>query len=242
MSGLGISWDLAAGVAAFAVVLGLGYGWRWIRRSLRRLVRRTFRTGRQRSYRRQQHSYQPAPRRLQDTSPVVLTRFWVVDGDTVQDNATKTIYRLQNIDCPETDERAKCYRERKQGERAKFEAVRLLKGAKAVIVRPTGKIDPYGRSIAAIDVDGLDFGQLMIDRGFARPWRGVREDWCGPNGGLARMAEACSAKFHCKTCGGRAGIADQQNVVSFPAVYPASVKEQPSETEQAITSPSETSD
>ena len=163
-----------------------------------------------------------------------MTRFWVVDGDTIRDNTTKTVYRLENIDCPETDERAKCYRERKQGERAKFEAIRLLTGAKTVVVRPTGKIDPCGRSIAAIEVDDVDFGQLMIDRGFARPWRGVREDWCGPNGGLARMAEACSAKFHCKTCGGRAGIADQPNAVSLPTVCRPSTNapEQPSEVGQ----------
>jgi endonuclease YncB( thermonuclease family) len=138
-----------------------------------------------------------------------LRRFWVVDGDTIQDNATGTIYRLENIDCPETADRAKCYRERTMGERAKFETIRLLKGAAIITVHPTGKIDPYGRSIASIDVDGQDFGQLMIARGFARPWRGVREDWCGPNGGLARMAEACSAKFHRETCGGRAGVSDQ---------------------------------
>jgi micrococcal nuclease len=210
MSGLVISWDVLAGMAAFAVILGLGWGWRQIRRSLRRLLRRASYPGRwRRNYRQAGSRYrQTQSREPQDTSVIVTTRFRVVDGDTIQDNATKTVYRLENIDCPETDERAKCYRERKQGERAKFEAIRLLKGAKTVVVRPTGKIDPYGRSIAAIEIDDLDFGQLMIDRGFARPWRGVREDWCGPNGGLARMAEACSAKFHCKTCGGCAGVAD----------------------------------
>jgi micrococcal nuclease len=214
MSGLGISWDFVAGAAVFAAVLGIGYERRRIRRSLSRLARRALSPGRRRRNYRRTRSRDP-----QDNSPVILTRFWVVDGDTIRDNATKTIYRLQNIDCPETDERAKCDPERKQGERAKFEALRLLKGAKTIIVRPTGKIDPYGRSIAAVHVDGLDFGQLMIDRGFARPWRGVREDWCGPNGGLARMAEACSAQFHCKICGGRAGIAHQENGENLPAVF-----------------------
>jgi len=130
-----------------------------------------------------------------------LTRFWVIDGDTIKDNRTGAVYRLANIDCPETGERARCYRERRHGERAKFEGYRLLKGARIITVQPTGKIDSYGRFIAAIDLDGRDFGQSMIARGFAVPWRGVREDWCGPSGGLEMMARSCSANFWCKTCG-----------------------------------------
>jgi micrococcal nuclease len=122
----------------------------------------------------------------------------LVGDEHIQDNAAATIYRLESIDCPETEERAKCCRERQQGERAKFEAIRLLKGAKTITVRPTGKIDQYGRSIASIDVDGHNFGRLMIARGFARPWRGVREDWCGPNGGLA----------HGRSMLGQAGLQD----------------------------------
>lgn len=175
-------------------------------------------------------------------SPVILTRFWVVDGDTIQDNSTKTVYRLENIDCPETQNRAQCYRERRMGERAHFEAIRLLKGATAIIVRPTGKIDAYGRSIASVDVDGQDFGQLMIARGFARPWRGVRENWCGPNGGLARMAEACSANFHCKTCGGRSGVTHQKEVVSLSAWRSTSAKAlgESSEAERTPADPPET--
>jgi endonuclease YncB( thermonuclease family) len=199
----------AAGLLAFAAVL--------VRpRLTKRLIRRAWRNlsplfgarNRPRSRRwrtparRRDYARKPSP----SSAPFTLTRFWVVDGDTIRDNATKTVYRLENIDCPETEERAKCFREREQGKRAKFEAVRLLKGAVNITVRPTGKIDDYGRSIAMIDVDGADFGQLMIGRGLARPWRGVREDWCGPNGGLARMAEACSARLHCQTCGGRANI------------------------------------
>jgi hypothetical protein len=181
---------------------------RLIRRARRRLSRMFGARNRPRSRRwrepgrRQDYARKAGP----SSAPFTLTRFWVVDGDTIRDNATKTVYRLENIDCPETEERAKCLREREQGKRAKFEAVRLLKGATNITVRPSGKIDDYGRSVAKVNVDGADFGQLMIDRGFARSWRGVREDWCGPNGGLARMAEACSAKLHCKTCGARASI------------------------------------
>lgn len=189
---------------------------------LHRFLRRIFRRRRPvPSWARGKHYYRrrhPTGARIQSRPPIQPAapferrRFWVVDGDTIRDNATKTVYRLENIDCPETNDLANCYRERTMGERAKLEAIRLLKGATAITVRPTGKIDQHGRSIALIDVDGRDFGQLMIARGFARPWRGVREDWCGPNGGLARMAETCSAKFHCKTCGGRAGFVEKQRL------------------------------
>jgi endonuclease YncB( thermonuclease family) len=145
-------------------------------------------------------------------------KFWVIDGDTIRNNSTGTIYRLADIDCPETGDNAKCYRERTLGERAKLEAIRLLKGANSITVHPTGEPDAHGRTIARIDVDGRDFGQLMIARGFAVRWRGVREDWCGPNGGLARMAEACSARFHCKTCGGRAAPAEPPQTSGWQGV------------------------
>lgn len=206
----------AAALAVVATVILLRIAWmfRKVWRSVRRALRPS-RKGRP----------TPWPRAVRRSSPsqprqvtqFTLRRFWVIDGDTIRNNTTGTTYRLENIDCPETEDRARCFRERNMGERAKFEAIRLLKGASTITVHPTGKIDPYGRSVASIRVDGQDFGQLMIARGFARPWRGVREDWCGPNGGLVRMAEACSARFHCKTCGGRAGLPSEgSNVVSLP--------------------------
>lgn len=223
-------------VLACLAVIGLIY----LMRSFWRRLRRAFkpRPRRKRPYWRLK-TVAATRLRPPPSAPFALRRFWVVDGDTIQDNATRTVYRLENIDCPETDDRAKCFRERKQGERAKFEAVRLLKGAKTITVRPTGKVDQYGRSIATIYVDGQDFGELMIARGFARPWRGVREDWCGPNGGLARLAEACSAKLHCNTCGARAGVVTPGTVMNFPAAYrkppeaPGGIEDGPTDTKPA---------
>ena len=203
MSGLGIDWSLVVGAIAFAVIITPWWVWRRLLRFARKASRKQWRRVRRPRPARAHRTSQPEV--SVSSAAIVLSRFWVIDGDTIQDNTTNKIYRLENIDCPETETRALCYREREMGKRAKFEAFRLLKGATTIIARPTGKIDSYGRSIASIDVDGNDFGQLMIERGFARPWRGVREDWCGPNGGLALMAKACSAKFHCSTCGGRAG-------------------------------------
>src|SRR5512147_2773295 len=43
---------------------------------------------------------------LQDGATITIRAPWVVDGDTIDDRATRTRYRLQNIDAPETGERA----------------------------------------------------------------------------------------------------------------------------------------
>lgn len=131
----------------------------------------------------------------------MLTRFLVIDGDTVCDIIKETTYRLENIDCPETKDRAKCYRERKHGESAKYEALRILQSAGRIEARPTGRIDRYGRTVAHFDVDGRDFGELMIERGLARPWTGQPQVWCGRSGGLEMMARTCTTRFSCKTCG-----------------------------------------
>jgi endonuclease YncB( thermonuclease family) len=212
MSGLGIDWGLVTGAAAFAVVLGLGWGWRQIRRFARGLWRRAFRARQARRGYQKTRSIEP-----EGASPVVLTRFWVIDGDTIRDIIRDTTYRLENIDCPETDERAKCYRERKQGERAKYGALRILQSATRIEARPTGRIDKYRRSIAFFDIDGRDFGELMIERGFARPWTGQPQVWCGRDGGLEMMAKACAIEFGCKTCG--AGAAKSSTVIEFPVVH-----------------------
>src|SRR5262245_47888775 len=40
------------------------------------------------------------------SAPLPRMKFWVIDGDTIRDNSTTTVYRLANIDCPETGELA----------------------------------------------------------------------------------------------------------------------------------------
>jgi endonuclease YncB( thermonuclease family) len=152
------------GAAILLVVVILALRWRMIRNWGRRLLRRRW------------------PRTPPPSAPFVLEQYGVIDGDTLRDNLTSNIYRLENIDCPETEDRAKCYRERKRGEEAKWEAITILKGANRIDVRPTGKIDRYKRRVAFVNVDGQDFGELMIARGFARRWAGRREKWCGPDG------------------------------------------------------------
>jgi len=143
-----------------------------------------------------------------------------IDGDTLEDPQSGARFRVANIDCPETSDNAECYRERAKGEQAKAAAEIILASAKAIEIRPVGRNDQYGRTLAHIRVDGQDYGELLIARGFARGWRGKRLSWCGPGGGLALMAATTGTAHSCKTC--RAGshtlcIGDKG--VPFPVVF-----------------------
>lgn len=131
----------------------------------------------------------------------VVSRVRTIDGDTIEDVDTGVRYRVANIDCPETDDRAKCYRERMKGEQAKGAAEILFSTAKRVEVRPVGRMDRHGRTVAYVRVDDQDYGRLMVDKGFAVVWNGGRGTWCGESGGLAVLAKATSSKHVCKTCG-----------------------------------------
>lgn len=134
------------------------------------------------------------------TERIVLHRVRVIDGDTMQDMGTGVRYRVENIDAPETGDRAKCFRERMQGEIATRVARRLFREARTTTAAPIGRTDKYGRVVARIELDGADFGATMIDRGFARPWSGERERWCGGDGGLALLAQKRSHRWSCKKC------------------------------------------
>ncbi len=150
-----------------------------------------------------------------------VTRIRSVDGDTIEDLEDGVRYRVANIDCPETDDRAGCYRERIKGEQAKGAAEMIFATAKLVEVRPVGRIDRHGRTVAYVRVDDRDYGRLMIEKGFAVAWSGKRGKWCGENGGLTQLASAASTVHHCKTCGA-GGVKRQkskpadQKVLQFP--------------------------
>jgi endonuclease YncB( thermonuclease family) len=130
----------------------------------------------------------------------ILKQPWVIDGDTIADNATGKRYRLANIDAPETGDNAKCFREQAQGEAAKWFAIRTVRTSKAVTVRNTFRTDRFGRRIAFVYVDGQDLGQKLVEEGFAVPWRGRRKRWCGGGGQLREMAAVRGEAFSCTTC------------------------------------------
>lgn len=111
-------------------------------------------------------------------------RIRVIDGGTLEDKVADITYRIVNIDTPETGPRARCAAERELGNQARRQARALISAANDVGLRPTGRIDRYGRTIAFVLIDGRDLGETLIADGLARPWRGRREPWCGANGEL----------------------------------------------------------
>jgi micrococcal nuclease len=133
-------------------------------------------------------------------TPLVLRQPWVIDGDTVDDSATGVRYRLAHIDAPETGDNAKCFNENQRGLEAKREAIRLIRSAGVVSVRRTWRFDRFGRRVAFVLVDGRDLGELLLAAGLARPWPGHRRKWCGPNGGLAKIAQSGVYHHACTTC------------------------------------------
>ncbi len=108
---------------------------------------------------------------------------YVVDGDTVDvifQDGTKERIRILGIDCPETD----ASRNRKGeydsisdmqylaiwGRKAKDKARELLDGKRVVVQTDENADlrDIYGRLLAYVYVDGVDFGAVMIKEGYAR--------------------------------------------------------------------------
>jgi len=125
----------------------------------------------------------------------------VVDGDTIDDQATGIRYRLASVDAPETGNRAGCFSERRLGELSKAETTEIVGGAKLIEARPTGRIDAYGRTVAYLYIDGVELGDVLVRRGLARPWRGDRKPWCGRRGGMLKMARRANVAWQCSACG-----------------------------------------
>jgi len=99
----------------------------------------------------------------------------VIDGDTF-DLGEERI-RIENIDTPETGERAACPYERALAERATVRARELFNAAARIDVISSGE-DRYGRTLATVALDGADVGETLIAENLAVAWRGRQHDWC----------------------------------------------------------------
>ncbi|MEG6508594.1 thermonuclease family protein [Methyloligella sp. 2.7D] len=101
----------------------------------------------------------------------------VIDGDTVH-TADGEKYRLPGIDAAEIGH-AQCEAELRLALLTKHRLEQMLDGAE---VRFRGESPPrrdrYGRVLADLIINGQDAGCILIKEGYARPWRGRREDWC----------------------------------------------------------------
>lgn len=104
------------------------------------------------------------------------SRPWVIDGDTVNFRGERI--RIENLDAPEIGDRSRCALERKRGYAAKRQAIRLVKQGSKFTIYGRDHVDRFGRTVARLQIDGRDFGELMVRAGVARPWRGGPSNWC----------------------------------------------------------------
>lgn len=98
----------------------------------------------------------------------------VVDGDTVWLNGEKI--RLQGIDAPEVSE-PRCATERALGNQATTEIRNILNSGEFRLSRYG--TDRYGRTLGKFWMKpGKTAGQMLIDKGLAKPWSGRKAEWC----------------------------------------------------------------
>jgi len=110
----------------------------------------------------------------------------IVDGDTIR-TAVKlpcplctVSVRIRGIDTPESTYLAKCPAEKAKALQAKAYMITLV-GKHTTMVAKDVKWDKYGGRIdAVVEVNGVDVGKDMIEKGFAKPYSGVgkKPDWC----------------------------------------------------------------
>jgi endonuclease YncB( thermonuclease family) len=111
----------------------------------------------------------------------------VIDGDTVEVSARwlpielgKNIsIRLHGIDTPESGGRAKCQSESQLAAQAKQFVQQQIAGSKrhAIIIRSWDKYG--GRILGDVMLDGVSLSQLLINRGYAKPYSGDKKTtWC----------------------------------------------------------------
>ena len=101
-------------------------------------------------------------------------RVW--DGDSIRLGTTRQseAVRIFNIDAPEIE--GQCAYETDLALQSKIRLAELLKGQRIEILHQG--TDRYGRTLAAIRVEGRDVGDILVREGLARTWAGRREPWC----------------------------------------------------------------
>ena len=107
---------------------------------------------------------------------VLCTTVTIHDGDTLRCNGERI--RIANIDAPELRGSPKCGARRGYTAWCDYalgarsgEALRgLIARSHRLTFQRTGT-DAYGRTLATVQVDGVDAGEWLIGQGLARRWR-----------------------------------------------------------------------
>lgn len=106
-----------------------------------------------------------------------LTTIKPVDSDTFWHNGTKP--RLAAVDTPEPTKcgNAECAYEAQLGDKASDFTKNIITTRK-IEIEWSGKDDRYKRALVKVRVGDKYLGDMLIDAGLAKPWRGRQFDWC----------------------------------------------------------------
>jgi endonuclease YncB( thermonuclease family) len=100
----------------------------------------------------------------------------VIDGDTFKLGSRKI--RITGIDAPELSN-ARCPQEAALGVRARDRLRDLLnQGSFTMTAHRLQRTDAYGRELMAVERQGVDLGQRLIDEGMAHHYLGSKGSWC----------------------------------------------------------------
>jgi endonuclease YncB( thermonuclease family) len=99
----------------------------------------------------------------------------VIDGDTFY-LADQSI-RISDIDTPETNP-PRCAEEARLGEAATHQLRSLLNAGPFELRAGMRDDDRYGRKLRTVVRNGRSLGDMLVEEGLAREWRGRREPWC----------------------------------------------------------------
>ena len=99
----------------------------------------------------------------------------VVDGDTIWYRETKI--RIADIDTPETHQ-PKCAAEAKLGVAATRRMLQLVNAGPFTLQSINRDEDRYGRKLRVITRGGKSLGELLVEEGLARYYKGGRRGWC----------------------------------------------------------------
>lgn len=111
----------------------------------------------------------------------------VIDGDTVAFQAAflpaplkqELSIRVYGVDTPEKGYRAKCEKEASLGEAATAYTKKIVSSGKKIQVAIMSWDKFGGRVLGDIIIDGKSLRDLLIARGYARPYFGeAKQSWC----------------------------------------------------------------
>lgn len=112
---------------------------------------------------------------------------YIYDGDTffiecipeLKCEKNRIGVRALGLDTPEI--KGECESEKKLAQAAKKVLVTLIRDSKLIRIesgKGSKQYDKYGRLLAHVWFDEVNWMEHLIEQGYGRAWKGKREEWC----------------------------------------------------------------